>query len=386
MRPDLILQEDGFCLEFRTISGVPPAGAGGSFPKRDIPRLAESIQPPAGAEGFLQRGKPNPLAEFPQMASVIVGDDGYVLQERIIVPPHMVGQANNYSANTIAPLRCNKPLIFIGSSDLPVQYASIMVRPKKGKSKVEKSEAAIKVTAEGINLLYSAPIFSTKADGHSFVTAFNKISEVLQNFSMRESSIARTWIFMNNVLKDYEILNTAREQYFAKWYGATNHFMPASTGIQGQMIDKEALAIEFCAFSGGNITIKQISSPLQNEPTDYRKLFSRAVAVGFPNSKLILISGTAAIDKAGSSVYIGNFESQMAFALEIVSAILSQENGSFSNVAQAIVYLKRSEDMGSCLRILDEHGFSCDKVLFQLDVDVCREDLLCEIEVTAVIT
>jgi DNA polymerase len=37
-------------------SGATPAGAGGSFPKRDIPRLAESIQPPAGAGGFLQRG------------------------------------------------------------------------------------------------------------------------------------------------------------------------------------------------------------------------------------------------------------------------------------------------------------------------------------------
>jgi putative endonuclease len=38
-------------------SGASPAGAGGSFPKRDIPRLAESIQTPAGAGGFLQRGK-----------------------------------------------------------------------------------------------------------------------------------------------------------------------------------------------------------------------------------------------------------------------------------------------------------------------------------------
>ena len=40
-----------------SISGAPPVGAGGSFPKRDIPQLAESIQPPAGAGGFLQRGK-----------------------------------------------------------------------------------------------------------------------------------------------------------------------------------------------------------------------------------------------------------------------------------------------------------------------------------------
>jgi len=38
-------------------SGASPAGDGGSFPKRDIPRLAESIQPPAGAGGFLQRDK-----------------------------------------------------------------------------------------------------------------------------------------------------------------------------------------------------------------------------------------------------------------------------------------------------------------------------------------
>jgi 2',3'-cyclic-nucleotide 2'-phosphodiesterase (5'-nucleotidase family) len=41
-------------------SGAPKAGAGGSFPKRDIPQLAESIQPPAGAGGFLQRGKQLP--------------------------------------------------------------------------------------------------------------------------------------------------------------------------------------------------------------------------------------------------------------------------------------------------------------------------------------
>ena len=33
-------------------SGAPPAGAGGSFPKRDIPRLPESIQSPAGAGAF----------------------------------------------------------------------------------------------------------------------------------------------------------------------------------------------------------------------------------------------------------------------------------------------------------------------------------------------
>lgn len=203
---------------------------------------------------------------------------------------------------------------------------------------------------------------------------------------MQEAAIARTWLFMNNILKDYEKLNTAKEHFFAQWYCAANHFIPASTGIQGQMNGNEILAVELCAFSRDNITIKQISSPLQNEPTAYGKLFSRAVAVAFPHCKLLFISGTAAIDKTGSSVYIGNFESQMAFTLEIVSAILSQANGSFSNVAQAIVYLKRSKDLNSCLRILEQAGFPRARTIFQLDVDVCRDNLLCEIEVTAVIT
>ena len=37
--------------------GVPPAGAGGSFPKCEIPRIAERIQSPAGEEDVLRRGK-----------------------------------------------------------------------------------------------------------------------------------------------------------------------------------------------------------------------------------------------------------------------------------------------------------------------------------------
>ena len=165
MQADLILQEESFCLEFCT------------------------------------RNEISCLDDYQQMA----GDDGYILQERIIVPPCMIGQANNYSAKTSVPLRCNNPLIFIGHPDLPVQYSSIIVRVKKEKAKVEKSETAIKVTADGINLLYSAPVFSKQEKtGPSFIAVFNEISEVLQSFPLRESAIARTWLFMDDILKDYE--------------------------------------------------------------------------------------------------------------------------------------------------------------------------------------
>lgn len=347
MQPDLILQEDAFTLEFCTQNTILPS------------------------DGYRHLG---------------AIDDGYVLQERIIIPPQMVSKANYYSARTVAPKRCNEPLIFVGHPKLPVQYSSIIARPGKGRVRIKKSDTAIKITADGINLLYSNPIFSTQERSiHSFIAVFDKISQVLQSFQIQESAITRTWLYLNDILQDYEKLNSARKQFFSKWHSANNHFLPASTGIQGYTIGNEPLSIEFCAFSGTNITIRQISSPLQNEPTAYGKLFSRAVTVKFPKSKLLLISGTAAINKVGLSVHTGNFESQMAFTLEIVSAILSQVKGDFSNVAQAVIYLKRSKDIGSCLQMLDQAGFPRNRAVFQLGVDVCRNDLLFEIEVTALI-
>jgi enamine deaminase RidA (YjgF/YER057c/UK114 family) len=109
------------------------------------------------------------------------------------------------------------------------------------------------------------------------------------------------------------------------------------------------------------------------------------VIVEFPKSKLLYISGTASIDKTGTSVYVGDFKSQMEYTLEIISAILKQSRCDYSAIVQAMIYLKRVEDMDQCLRIIDQAGFPRDRALFQVGVDVCRDDLLCEIEVTAAI-
>jgi enamine deaminase RidA (YjgF/YER057c/UK114 family) len=323
------------------------------------------------------------------MGDSVVDDifrEDYVLQEKIIVPPHLTVKAASFSAGSAVPLQSNTPIIFIGHPDLPVQYSAVIARLEKGKSKAEIDNKAIKIISDGVNILYSAPIFSKqRGNSRSFIATFNKISKTLQGFQMQEAAIARTWLFMNNILKDYEKLNTAREHFFAKWYSPANHFIPASTGIQGHTIGNETLVAEFCAFSGNNISIKQISSPLQNEPTAYGKLFSRAVVVEFPRSKLVFISGTAAIDKAGLSVHSGDFLRQMEFTLNIVKAILDTVNANYTNIAQAVIYLKRHSDFSTCMRFLYEQKFPVERSIFQLDVDICRNNLLFEIELTAVI-
>lgn len=202
---------------------------------------------------------------------------------------------------------------------------------------------------------------------------------------MQAAALARTWLFMENILRDYDLLNKARKFFFEKQYCSVTTFSPASTSIQGHVVGSRLLSIEFCAFSGEALSLWQQPSPLQDEPTNYGKMFSRAVAVRFPKNALLFISGTASINKTGETLHVGDFERQMTFILEVVSNILHQVNGTFSDVAQAIIYLKRNEDFSSCLRIVDEAGFPCAKTIFQMDTPVCRDDLLCEMEVTALL-
>ncbi|KQC11136.1 MAG: hypothetical protein APR62_10520 [Smithella sp. SDB] len=351
MKSDLILQEDDFCLEFFNSS---------------VNTYETSSS---------------------QLGELLSDNNVYVLQETIIVSPHIISKADNFSAMSIAPQRCNKPLIFIGNDDFPVQNALVTAKIKEKKTIAAKRETGIKIATDNINILYSAPILGRQIkDNKSFIDAFFRISEILDSFQMMESAIARTWLFMKDILKDYEELNNAREKFFAKWHTATNHFLPASTGIQNRMAGNEILAFGLCAFSGNNVAIRQIPSPLQNEPTAYGKLFSRAVIVEFPQSKLLFISGTASIDQTGTSVYVENFKGQMEFTLEIILAILNQLQCDFTNIVQATIYLKRGKDMNQCLNIIDQAGFPRDRSLFQVGVDVCRNDLLCEVEATAVIT
>jgi enamine deaminase RidA (YjgF/YER057c/UK114 family) len=350
MKSDLILREDGFSLDFFNGSG-----------------------------NIYKKGSP--------WREELVSDENmYVLQETIIVPPHLINEANKFSAMSIVPQRCNRPLIFVGRDGLPVQYASVSAKIKEGKTVVTKSDAGIMIASCNMSILYSSPILGRHTrNENSFIDAFCQINEILDNFHMNESAIARTWLFMRDILNDYEELNNAREQFFAKWHTAANHFLPASTGIHNRITGNEILAFGFCAFSGNRVVIKQIPSPLQNEPIAYGKLFSRAVIVEFPKSKLLFISGTASIDKTGTSVYAGDFKSQMEFTLEIISAILKQLRCDFSNIVQAVIYLKREKDMKQCLKIIDKVGFPRNRSLFQVGVDVCRDNLLCEIEVTALI-
>lgn len=349
MQSCFLLQEDDFSLEFRVTSALSTA--------------CDNLPRPDALDG-----------------------DAYVLQERIIVPPSLARKASGFSLENVDPSRCNDPLILLGHPDLAVQHSAIIARPEEGKATIRKHSGAIKMTAPEMNLLFSAPICRTAGNTKdSYLSAFDRITEILTDNDMPGSSIARVWLFTKDILKDYDILNEAREQFFRKQEPALNRFFPASTATHGRIKDDEDLSAEFCAFSGERLSVVSQSSPLQNEAVLYGKLFTRAAVVRLPRNRLIFISGTASIDRNGASRHAGDFQGQLAFTLEVISKILHELSADFSNIVQAAIYIKRNSDMNSCVRILDEADFPSSRGLFLPDVDLCRHDLLCEIEATAVV-
>lgn len=348
MNPQILLDHDDFQMEFRTILN------------------------------------PAPLSENSFLADLL-GANGFVLQERIILSPDTAKRAAEFSARTVDPSRCCAPLIIIGHSSLPVQYASVIARPKQGRARIERTGQALRVTSDGTALLFSDPLLSEQDSSvYSFSRAFDGIGRTLREGGMDQNALVRTWLYLENILRDYDALNAARKMFFDPWRPADAPFMPASTGIEGRTPASKPLSVQFCAFSGNHLSIRQQPSPLQNEATAYGKLFSRCAVVEFPRSRLAYISGTAAIDKDGRSLYPGDLEKQMKFTLEVLSAILRELNGHYAHTAQAVVYLRRHQDLDLSRLILMQADFPVERCQFLADTTVCRDELLCEIELTAV--
>ena len=131
------------------------------------------------------------------------------------------------------------------------------------------------------------------------------------------------------------------------------------------------------------VKIQAVNSPLQNPALDYKSSFSRAVELKFPTHRNLLISGTASIDPVGKTAHPDNPEKQIRLTMEVVKAILESRNMDWGDLFRGIAYFKDMNYLPIYCRVAEELGIP----RFPLAVshaDVCRDDLLFEIEVDAV--
>lgn len=316
-----------------------------------------------------------------------LGSRGFVVQERVVLPGTVSGGTEAApTAHASLPERCNPALVLTGSRDLPLQRSLVVASPVDDRTVIRKCGYGVLVETGGERFFFGAPIESgSRRAAGGYLAGFGELRRQLHEVGLREEHIVRTWLFMDDILAGYEELNAAREQFFAQWFDPQQHLIPASTGIQGRTPQATPLSIEGWACAGNRLRKSLMASPMQNEPTAYGKLFSRAVSVRRIGQTLLFVSGTASIDRSGQSIHAGDFRRQLKHTLEVIAAILQRADGDFSHIVQGIVFLKRGTDLIDCRQVAAAAGFPLGRMLLLPDTDVCRDDLLCEIEVTAVL-
>lgn len=211
----------------------------------------------------------------------------------------------------------------------------------------------------------------------------DRMEAALRHVGMNFSHVIRTWFFNEKILDWYDQFNQVRDQFFIE-HGTYDGLVPASTGVGATNSFGSAIVGSLTAVlpKNGSATIQAVPSPLQGAALEYGSSFSRAVELSTPDHHRLLISGTASIAPSGESLHIGDARAQVERTMEVVEAILKSRNMDWGDVTRGAAYFKHIEDLPAYDHYCREHQLT-ELPVAVVQNDVCRDDLLFEIEVDA---
>jgi len=215
------------------------------------------------------------------------------------------------------------------------------------------------------------------------VSVFETMGEALADVGLDFSHVVRTWFYNQTITSWYKEFNEVRDRFFRQW-GVFDGLVPASTGVGGHNSAGAALVAGALAVAPKNEVPRGIAlpSPLQCPALEYGSSFSRAVELAYPDYRRVFISGTASISPDGESVYLGDVDGQVACTMEVGGAILESRGMSWADTTRAIAYFKNAADAPVFARYARRYGLPDLPVLIMPN-DICRDDLLFEIELEA---
>jgi len=206
----------------------------------------------------------------------------------------------------------------------------------------------------------------------------------LRSAGMDFSRVVRTWFFNRDILSWYGEFNKARDRFF-KDRSVYDGLVPASTGVGGRNRAGAALAAGLIAIDPKKETARAraVASPLQCPALEYGSSFSRAVEAELSGVHCLWISGTASIEPEGKTLHVGDADAQVSLTMEVVRAILESRGMGWEDLTRAIAYFKHPEYLTAFIRYCEGQSLPALPVV-PVHCDICRDDLLFEIEADAV--
>jgi enamine deaminase RidA (YjgF/YER057c/UK114 family) len=213
--------------------------------------------------------------------------------------------------------------------------------------------------------------------------AYESLEAALRQGRMDLSNLARTWLFLDDILSWYGPFNDVRTNFYRP-RGVFDRVVPASTGVSGRNAQGAALVAGAWAVEpqDGAFWMREVASPKQCPAPCYGSSFSRAVELGSPGLCRLLISGTASIEPGGASVCGGDVEAQIDLTMEVVRSILVDRGMDYPDVSRATAYFKRPKDAARFEVWRARQGLEAWPVVCT-QADICRDELLFEIEADA---
>jgi enamine deaminase RidA (YjgF/YER057c/UK114 family) len=238
--------------------------------------------------------------------------------------------------------------------------------------------------AEYVLLMGVAPDDLTASREVQARSVFDNIDKLLKDAGYSFHDVVRTWLYLDKLLEWYDVLNRVRDEFF-ETHGIFGGFVPASTGIGcANSLGAEMIAGAIAMRPKDERATKaMLESPLQCSALDYRSSFSRAAEIVTPEWRTVFVSGTASIEPGGLTVHHDDMDKQVALTMDVVKAILETRGMTFKDSVRAIAYIKRPEDRPAWQNWLKENGLPADYAQ-EIIADVCRDDLLFELELDAV--
>lgn len=198
-------------------------------------------------------------------------------------------------------------------------------------------------------------------------------------------SVPRTWMWLGDVLSWYDDFNDVRNKIFTDRgiLGKNGRqTMPASTGIGLGPDNGCSCSMDLAAVIEPENATEYIQvTGKQQCAFEYGSAFSRAAKVSTPAAETVFISGTASIDESGATTNLDDNAAQVKATIENVQVILRDMNCGDEDVVQMMAYCKTQEVQA----IVNELKDSLPYPWMIMICDVCRDDLLFEIEATAII-
>ena len=204
--------------------------------------------------------------------------------------------------------------------------------------------------------------------------------------------VARTWLYLSGILDWYPDFNKARSEKYGQFGimpgpGDTSLLLPASTGIGADTSSGAAASMDLLAVvenSGVTSPVRKLTNRKQLDAFRYGAAFSRGAVIKEDDVNIIQISGTAAIDERGVSLYPGDIRSQIRCTFDKIEALLGQEGADLKNITAATVFVKWPEHAPVFWEMARGRGLEEFPAVCVV-ADVCREELLFEIDAEAAV-